>query len=85
MNAEDPIKKAMNDRKRQNTNYTGQLTSSTVDKKPDSKKTDEKKAEKKEGDDSDIDLNQLDDNATKKKQTDDSETFNAAMAAIKAM
>ena len=41
MNAEDPIKKAMNERKRQNTGYSGQLTKSGgngVAKKSDSNK-----------------------------------------------
>ena len=36
-------------------------------------------------DDSDIDLNDLDDDPIKKKKASDTETFNAAMAAIKAM
>ena len=36
-------------------------------------------------DDSDIDLNYLDDDPIKKKKASDTETFNAAMAAIKAM
>ena len=82
MNAEDPIKKALEQRKRQNTGNTAA--------KPTAQKSNQKleisKSEKKdkvESDDS-LDLNDLDDGANKRKVSD-TETFNAAMAAIKAL
>ena len=82
MNAEDPIKKALEQRKRQNTgNAAAETTAKKSNQKLEISKSEKK--DKAESDDS-LDLNDLDDGANKKKVSD-TETFNAAMAAIKAL
>ena len=66
MNAEDPIKKAMNERKRQNTGSSAQLAKgsgceSKAPKKVDATKVAEKQIKAVSKDDDDFDLKDLDD------------------------
>ena len=84
MNAEDPFKKALNQRKRQNTGVAQFSTGPDKSvRKKEVQKT-QKNVEIAQSDGS-LDLKDLDYETDKKKNKNDTEIFNAAMAAIKAL